>query len=122
MSLAALCSRDTITITRLGVTQGSSGGQVRTFTTAARGSLATSSTGRLQPLSNEERREYGIRGERKAWKYHTTTNPTLTVKDQAEFTDADGDEIEARVINGSRNHDGQNRLWTAVLEQVSTEQ
>lgn len=121
MSLDALCSRDAITITRLTTTQGTAGGQVRTFTTAARGSLATTSTGRLQPLSIEERREYGVRGNRKSWKYHTTTDPFLTEQDQAAFTDFDGEAIEARVIRGSRNLDGQDRLWTAFLEQVSNE-
>ena len=62
-----------------------------------------------------------MRGERKAWKFHTITNPTLTVQDQVEFTDADGESVTARIINGSRNLDGQSRLWTAILEQVSTE-
>lgn len=121
MSLAALCSRDTISITRLVTTQGTAGGQVRTFTAAARGSLATQATGRLQPLSAEERREFGVRGVAKTWKFHTTSNPSLTVRDQAEFTDADGEDIEARVIRESRNLDGQGRLWTAILEQVSNE-
>jgi len=122
MSLAALCSRDTITIARLSVTQGAAGGQVRTYTAAARGSLDTTSTGRLQPLTLDEEREYGIRGTRKSWKFHTITNPILTVEDQVTFTDTDGESIAARVIKGSRDLDGQGRLWTAILEQVSNEQ
>ena len=121
MSLAALCARDTVVIKRQVTTTGSAGGRASTYTAAARGSLPTSATGRLQPLSADERREFGIRGERKAWWFFSTSNPLLTVRDQVQFTDADGEAVSARIINPSLNEDGQSRLYETTLEQVSNE-
>lgn len=121
MSLDALCSRDTATVKRYSITQGDAGGQVRTATTAARGSLSTSVTCRIQPLSVDERREFGVRAERAAWKLHTTTNPNLTVEDVVEFTDNDEVSRTADVINPSRNADGQGRLYTTILEEVGNQ-
>ena len=122
MSLAGLCSRDTITIKRLAVTQGTAGGQVRAPTTAARGSLPTSANCRIQPLSFEERREFGIKGSHKAFELFFTSDPSLTIADQVEFTDADGSSVVSRVANPSLNEDSQSRLWSAIVEEFTTQQ
>src|SRR5690349_4426129 len=119
MSLAGLCSRDSGTAKRLVTTRGTAGGQSRTYTTAGRGSLPTDITCRLQEIDADEKREFGVRGERRAWKVQCVTDPTLTVEDSLEFTDADGVDRTTRVIRPSRNLDGQGRLWTTVVEEIT---
>jgi hypothetical protein len=121
MSLEDLTSRDSVTIKRLVVTQGSAGGQVRTFTTAARGSLVTSWTCRTQPMTAEERLEYGVKGARKSWKHLGTSDPSSGVQDVFVFTDEDDVSRNAGVISPSRNLDGQDRLWMVVTEELSTQ-
>lgn len=117
MSLQTLCDRDACTIKRLVTTQGTAGGQVRSYTTAARGSLPTTSTGRFQIIRADERTEYGVKGNVLAWKHFTTTYPAADVRDQFTFTDDDGVARTARVISPTQNLDGQGRLYLTILEE-----
>jgi len=121
MSLAKLTSRDSVTINRLSTTRGTAGGQLRTYSEGNRGELPSSWTCRIQPIGGEEKREFGIRAERLAWKLLGTSNPTITVLDQVSFTDADEIDRTTRVIEPSRNLDGQGRLYRAIVEEVGNE-
>jgi hypothetical protein len=117
MSLESLTSRDEITLKRLSTTRGTAGGQARTYMTAARGILPTTWTCRRQPLTDDERREYGIRGDRKSFKYLGTTDPSVTVQDAVAY----GSETDERVISPSRDLDQQGRIWMVITERVSNE-
>ncbi len=117
MSIEELCDRDTITIKRIVVTQGTAGGQIRTNTTAARGDLPTSINCRIQPLLPEEMRQYEVKGEHLAWRLIFSSDPSLTVQDRCMWTEPDGTAIRARVTQRSRNADHQSRVWSAVVEE-----
>lgn len=124
MSLAAFCDRDTITIKRLTTSRGTAGSPSRTYTTAARGSLP--STGikcwLVELTTGEENREFGVRSDRQVWKILATSDPKITVADQVEFTDQDGNSFVARVINPSMNVAGLSRVYRAIVEEVGNEQ
>jgi hypothetical protein len=122
MSLISLTVRDTITIERLSASQSSTGGQIRAFSTANRAGLPVSLPCRIQPLSSKEQIEFGIRGERTAWKILFSSNPTLTICDRVRFADSDGIARMAAVREPSRNLDGQSRLYRAIVEEIENEQ
>lgn len=82
MSLAALTSIHTATIQRVAVTNSDSMGQIREYTTAARGSLPTSSTGRIQDLSGNRRTEFEKKEEQIDAVWYTTTDPQVDERDQ----------------------------------------
>lgn len=125
MSFIGGTQRDTITIKRLSVTQDTSGegGQIRTYTTAARGSRPT--TGfkcRLQQLNSEEKLAYGIKGSSNGWKILASTDPQAGVEDAIEFTDVNGnahggDSNPVRIIEPSRDIDNQGRVYRAIAEE-----
>jgi hypothetical protein len=122
MSLAAFCERDSITIKRLSTTRGTAGGKSQLFTTAARGSLPTSSNCWLTELTEgAQMRELGVRSERSVWKILTTSDPKITVADHVEFDDADGVSHEARVTNPSMNVAGLGRVYRTIVEEVGNE-
>lgn len=121
MSLTAGCARDSITVGRLVTSTGLAGGSSRSFTSGiGRGSLGTSYDCRIQEISADTRAEYGIKGNRRAWKLLFVSNPSLTEEDHVFFTNNDGDDFEARIIKPSRDIDNQGRIWAAVVEHVST--
>ncbi len=122
MSIQSQTSRDLVAIERLAVTQSSTGGQVRTYSAANRGSRPTSVRCRLQALGAEERIQLGVRSEQILWKLLFSSDPQITVEDRLLFTDSDGQSHTARVLEPSRNLDMQNRLYRAVVEKIGNEQ
>jgi hypothetical protein len=113
-----MCDRDTITIKRLVISQGTAGGQIRSNTIAARGSLPTTNVKcRIQPLLPQEMREYEVKGEHLAWRLLFSSDPGLTVQDRCMWTEPDGTSIAARVTQRSRNADHQSRIWSAIVEE-----
>lgn len=121
MSIQSRTSRDQVTIERLGVTQSTTGGQVRAYNAANRGSRPATARCRIQPLSNKERVAFGVKGTRAAWKLLFHSNPEITVEDRVTFVDADGQTHTASVIEPSRNLDGQSRLYRSIAEEVDNE-
>ncbi len=119
MSLQAGTTRDPILIERLVLgTQGAAGGQTRSYTTAARGTLPTNALCRLQPTSDRENEQYGIKAPDRGWKLLHCTNPSLTVADVVTFTDADGVvHTQVRVTEPSRDLDNQGRVYRTILEE-----
>lgn len=87
MSLASLTSIATATIKRNTSTKGIGMGQIRNYTTAARGSLPTTSTGRLVQGGGDRRLAYEMHDLETPGKWYTTTNPQL-------------DESDVLVVNG----------------------
>lgn len=81
MSLAALCGISTATIQRVTVTQTAAMGQQRDYSTGARGSLPTTSTGRLNQNSASRRSAYGERDVEIDAIWYTVTNPQCDNRD-----------------------------------------
>ena len=83
MSLENLLKITTATIKRLSITQDSAGGQIRNYTAAARGSLPTTSKGRLQPTIQSSRRAaFAQKDEVNDGDWITQTNPQCSNQDQ----------------------------------------
>lgn len=121
MSIQSRTSRDQVTIERLGVTQSTTGGQIRAYNTSNRSSRPTTAKCRIQPLSHKERVAFGVRGSQAAWKLLFHADPEITIEDRVTFLDADGRPQTAVAIEPSRNLDGQGRLYRAVCEEVDNE-
>jgi hypothetical protein len=122
MSVRTRTSRDLVQIERLSVTQSETGGQIRVFSAANRGSRPTSVRCRIQPLGAREHVEFGVRGSRIAWKFLFADDPQITVEDRLIFTDSDGQTHTARVLEPSRNLDMQNRIYRVVAEMSENDQ
>lgn len=122
MSLHSLTSRDTITIKRLGATQDSIGAQVRTYSTANRGTRPTSAKCRAQMIEADEAIKLGLKGAARSWKFFFSTNPSIDIEDLIEFTDQDSEARIVKVKKPQRNLDGQGRCWLVLGEEVTNEQ
>ena len=122
MSVRSQTSRDLVQIERLSATQSETGGQIRVFSAANRGSRPTSVRCRIQPLGAREHVEFGVRGSRIAWKFLFADDPQITVEDRLIFTDSDGQTHTARVLEPSHNLDMQSRLYRVVAEKIENEQ
>ena len=81
MSLANLCSITSATIQRVASTQGTAGGQVRTYSTANRGALPTTSTGRLVHNDGSRRFAYAMHDQQIDAFWETVTNPQCNNRD-----------------------------------------
>lgn len=123
MSLVSLTSRDSCTVKRFpSGTQDGEGFVSKdpsNATTAARGTLPTGPSCRIQPLDAKEQIQFGLRGNRRAWKLLFSTNPTITLQDMVEFTDPEdsSNTVQATPVEPSRNLDNQGRLYRAIVEQ-----
>lgn len=87
MSLGTLTSIQTATIKRNVSGKGAAGGQIRNYTTAGRGALPTTSTGRLVQGGGDRRLAYEMHDLETPGKWYTTTNPQV-------------DESDVLVVNG----------------------
>lgn len=114
MSLKSRTARNTITIERLSSTPNDTGGQTRTWSTAARGSLPSSIACRIVPLRSDERIAYGVRGSKQVWKFLFSSDPQITVVDRIRFNDPSGVEHIATILETSLDIDFQGRLYRAV--------
>lgn len=82
MSLANLLSISTATIKRVVSTQSAAGGQVRSYSTANRGTLPTSTTGRMNQTNSQRRFTWGGHDYVFDAVWYTKTNPQCDNKDQ----------------------------------------
>src|SRR5690606_16131055 len=110
-----------LTIQRLAVTQNSTGGQVRAYTTAARGALPRSIEGRAVRMSQKEKLEYGVRGELTGWQFLIEDDPSATINDRIVFSYSDGDTRTVKVTNGSQARSADARFYRVVGEEVTQE-
>jgi len=121
MVIAALLSRDTVTIKRKSTTQGSDGGIVPTVNTANRGALPTSVRCRAQEMSSDEQIEFGISGNDVGWKFLFATDPQIDERDQLVFADSQSVSRTVNVLGKQRNADNQGIMFQVNGEEVSTE-
>lgn len=121
MSLQSLTSVHTLAVTRLAVTKDTTGGQVRTYTAAARGSRPTSVTARACLMSDKERSQFGVRGDVAAYKFLTTTDPQIALNDQVEFDYVSGQTELVKIITPSRALHPSGRLWRFYGEVDTTD-
>lgn len=112
-----------VTIKRLSTTRGTSGGQSRSFTTAARSSagLPTKWDCRAMLMSNKDRVDYGVRAETQAWKFLGEDDPQITVQDQLEFDFVDGQSEVVKVLVGSHARSHNEKFYRVFGEDDSTE-
>jgi hypothetical protein len=82
MSLESLCSVSSATIKRVVSTQSAAGGEVRAYTTANRGSLPTSTTGRMNQSGGVRRFAWGGHDMTFDAVWYTTTDPQCDNRDQ----------------------------------------
>lgn len=118
MSLASLCAPSaapSASIQRVAVTQGAAGGQQRTYTKAARGSLPTTSQGRLNLLSGDRRNAYAMHDQSIIARWYTTTNPQCGVQDQLVIG------TETYFVHAQRNPDNVSRYFILDLANFSRE-
>jgi len=81
MSLQELCSISTATIKRNVSTQDASMGQLRNYTTAGRGTLPTTSTGRLVSDYGDRRFAYEMHDVEQPCKWYSVTDPQVDNRD-----------------------------------------
>jgi hypothetical protein len=107
----------TVTIKRQTTAKTVTKGNARTFSTAARGSLPTSASGRLMKASPREREQYGIRDEDATDYMLFTSNPRVDNRDQ--FIVAATATTPERTLNvlTLTNVQELDRLWIASLEE-----
>lgn len=110
MSIESLCDQITATIRRVVVTKDSAGGQDRVYTTAGRGSLPTSSRGRLQDIGNFRRNAYGMQDIQVDAVWYTVTDPQVDERDQIVV----GSDLY--FVHGQRNPDRLDRFWRVDLK------
>lgn len=99
----------TFTITRLAVTQDALGGQVRTYTAAARAGLPTEVCGRAIRLKDTEKLDHGVRGEKNGWKLlvpATQPNPLIALTDKVEFEYTPGETVVMKVTKATHSRIG----------------
>ena len=98
-----LLKQHTLNIERVAVTQGSAGGQVRSYDTANRtGGDPVKVTGRAIRMSEKEKLEHGVRGDFTAWKFLVPeTNPKVTLQDRIVFDYATGESHTVKVTHAS---------------------
>lgn len=110
----------TFTIKRLSVTQDAMGGMVRTYTTAARGTLPTSVKGRACVVREKEKVEYGVRSERAVWKLLTDADPQVTELDQITFDYGDGVTRTLRVLISSYPRSANLAFYKTICDEDET--
>jgi len=90
----------TFEIERLEVTQLSDGSQLREYSTGNRDALPTELDGVPILMTQQERMEYGVRGDKLAWKFISDgdgENPLVDARDRVTWTDHRDEEWTARV-------------------------
>ncbi len=120
MVIAALLSRDTVTIHRKSTTQDADGGPVEVFNTTNRGTLPTSAKCRAQEMSADEEIEFGISGNNIGWKFLLPTDPQIDERDQLVFTDSQSVSHTVDVLGKQRNADNQGIMFQVNGEEKST--
>ena len=130
MSIQSRMSRDTVSITRFpspgDETQDAEGGfnrasSVATAALRTSAGLVTSSDCRIMPLSDTERKAFGVKDSDKAWKFLYHTDPSITLNDVQTFTDKGGTSRTVETIEPSRDLDNQGRLFRVIGTQVEGE-
>jgi len=111
MSLASLCSDQVATIKRVVVTQDTAMGQVRSYTTAGRGALPVTTTGRLQQMSDFKRIAYKNKDEEVDAVWYSITDPQCDHRDQIILSNGD-----IYFCQSQKDFDIQHRLYKVELK------
>lgn len=83
----SLPSSLTVNIARQAVTEGTGGGLSYAYTAAERGALPTTCADTVPtPMTQQERLEYGVRGDNIGWKFLSTNRPQVDSRDQITWT------------------------------------
>ncbi len=120
MVIAALLSRDTVTIHRKSTTQEDDGGIVPVFNAANRGALPTSASCRAQMMSADEEIGFGISGNNIGWKFLFPADPQIDERDQLIFIDSQSVSHTVDVLGAQRNADNQGIMFQVNGEEKST--
>lgn len=99
MSLRNLCNVTTFAITRVVTTQTASGGNIRVYSTANRGLLITSITGRMTDMKASRREAYAQKDIELTHTFYSTTNPQVDERDRFELNG------KLYWVHGQRNPD-----------------
>lgn len=110
-----------VTIKRLAVTQGTAGGQVRTYTTAARGSSPTTALCRAMIMTPKERVDYGVRASVEGWKFLFPEDPKITLNDRIEFDFVTNQSETVKVLTPSHARSVNARFYRVFGEQDTSE-
>lgn len=110
MSLASLCSTSKGTIKRKDLSSSPSGGRVGDYDTAARGSLPTTITCRVNENSGSRRFTWGEHDQRVDGMLYTITDPQCDERDLVEITNKQGI-VEKYFIQYQRNPDQANKFY-----------
>ena len=111
-----------VTIKRLVPTQGTGGGQIRNYTTAARGGLPTKAKCRAIIMSPKEMLAYGSRGDVEGWKFlFFGGDPQITLNDRIEFDFVKDQSETVKVLVPSHARSANARFWRVFGEQDTTE-
>lgn len=122
MSLAELCSITTCTIKRVSSTSDATMGQVRNYTTAARGSRPTSTIGRLVQGGGSRRFAYEMHDMETPTKWYTTTDPQVDESDMLIPRNSDGtDGTDLYFVQNVNEPDLLGRYWIVSLTNFSRE-
>ena len=120
MVIAALLSRDTVTIQRKSKTQETDAGIVPVFNTANRGALPTSANCRAQEMSADEEIGFGISGNNIGWKFLFPADPQIDERDQLVLIDSQSVSHTVDVLGKQRNADNQGIMFQVNGEEKST--
>lgn len=102
------------------VAQDAVGGQKRSFTQAARGTLPKTAEGRAVMMSHRERFEHGIEGQVTAWKLMFDTDPEIGLEDQVTFDFVPGDSRTVRILVASHARSADAAFYRAFGDEDTT--
>ena len=89
----------TITVERVAITQGSAGGQIRTYSTSNRSGNPITVIGRAIRMGEKEKLEHGVRGDFTGWKFLVPdSDPKIALTDRVTFEYFPGDSTTSHTV------------------------
>ena len=113
MSLESLCSTSSATIKRVVSTQSSVGGEIRNYSTANRGSLPTTTTGRMNQHGGSREKAWGGHDMHFDATWYTVTNPQCDNRDQLIIGS------ETYFVQAQKNPDHVNRYYMLGMTYIA---
>jgi len=88
-----------ITVERVAVTQGTAGGQVRTYSTSNRSGNPIKVIGRAIRMTEKEKLDHGVRGDFTGWKFLVPDeDPKVALTDRVTFEYLPGDTTTSHTV------------------------
>lgn len=117
MSIQSICDQFTLTLKRQISARDSVGGVTYSYSTSPREieGLPTEIRADCQTMTSEERAEYGITEAEVTWAAYTATDPRLTTKDFATWTDNSSVTRNCEVRSPSFDMAGRKKIWKTIL-------